>query len=124
MRETESVAAAVTFQAAPPQTPSPQHAASAALWSCHSQERGLKMQQQQQQQQEQEIMFSYSPSDLRRPPQQRMSRGHSYEERTSWNPKRSAVADRQMLLLDELEAVRADSTASHLLCPSVSSFSG
>ncbi|XP_032425200.1 DAB2 interacting protein b isoform X1 [Xiphophorus hellerii] len=77
--------------------------------------------QQQQQQQQQEVMFSYSPSDVRRPPQQRMSRGHSYEERTSWNPKCSAVADRQMLLLDELEAGRRIASArAHLLRRTIS----
>ncbi|XP_016525377.1 disabled homolog 2-interacting protein isoform X1 [Poecilia formosa] len=77
--------------------------------------------QQHQQQQQEEVMFSYSPSDLRRLPQQRMSRGHSYEERTSWNPKCSAVADRQMLLLDEQEAGRRIASArAHLLRRTIS----
>ncbi|KAM4720330.1 DAB2 interacting protein b isoform 1-T1 [Anableps anableps] len=73
------------------------------------------------QQQHQEIVFSYSPSDLQRPLQQRMSRGHSYEERTSWNPKCSVVADRQMLLLDEQEAGRRIASArAHLLRRTIS----
>ncbi|XP_014828149.1 PREDICTED: disabled homolog 2-interacting protein isoform X1 [Poecilia mexicana] len=77
--------------------------------------------QQHQQQRQEEVMFSYSPSDLRRLPQQRMSRGHSYEERTSWNPKCSAVADRQMLLLDEQEAgKRIASARAHLLRRTIS----
>ncbi|XP_054908625.1 disabled homolog 2-interacting protein-like isoform X1 [Poeciliopsis prolifica] len=72
-------------------------------------------------QQQQEIMFSCSPSDLRRPPQQRMSRGHSYEERTLWNPQCSAAADRQMLLLDEQEAGRRIASArAHLLRRTIS----
>ena len=49
-----------------------------------------------------------------------MSRGHSYEEQTAWNPKYCVVGDCQMLLLNEEEVVRADSTISRLSCPSVS----
>lgn len=49
-----------------------------------------------------------------------MSRGHSYEEQTVWNPKYCVVGDCQMLLLNEEEVVRADSTISCLSCPSVS----
>ncbi|KAM4532652.1 DAB2 interacting protein b isoform 3-T3 [Fundulus diaphanus] len=75
----------------------------------------------QQQHQQQENAFSYSPSDLRRPLQQRMSRGHSYEERTAWNPKCSVVADRQMLLLGEEEAGRRIASArAHLLRRTIS----
>ncbi|XP_015240021.1 PREDICTED: disabled homolog 2-interacting protein isoform X3 [Cyprinodon variegatus] len=70
---------------------------------------------------QQETTFFYSPSDLRRPPQQRMSRGHSYEERTAWNPKCSVVADRQMLLLDGEEAGRRVASArAHLLRRTIS----
>ncbi|MEQ2269754.1 hypothetical protein XENORESO_009289 [Xenotaenia resolanae] len=50
-----------------------------------------------------------------------MSRGHSYEERTAWNPKCSVVADRQMLLLDEQEAgKRIASARAHLLRRTIS----
>ncbi|AWP15540.1 putative ras/Rap GTPase-activating protein SynGAP-like [Scophthalmus maximus] len=41
--------------------------------------------------------------DVRCPSRHRMSRGHSCEERTAWNPQYCAVADCQMLLLNEAE---------------------
>lgn len=49
-----------------------------------------------------------------------MSRGHSYEEQNVWDPKHCAVAECQMLLLNEEEVVRADSTVFCLSCSSVS----
>ncbi|XP_029372309.1 ras/Rap GTPase-activating protein SynGAP [Echeneis naucrates] len=49
-----------------------------------------------------------------------MSRGHSYEERTAWNPKYCAVADCQMLLLNEDEERRAASCKVHLLRRTIS----
>lgn len=45
-----------------------------------------------------------------------MARGHSYEERSVWNPKYCVVADCQMLLLNEEEVVRADFTVQSLVC--------
>ncbi|TDH02241.1 hypothetical protein EPR50_G00171010 [Perca flavescens] len=36
-----------------------------------------------------------------------MSRGHSYEEQTVWNPKYCVVGDCQMLLLNEEEVIRS-----------------
>ncbi|KAK5618588.1 hypothetical protein CRENBAI_015959 [Crenichthys baileyi] len=62
-----------------------------------------------------------SSENLQCPLQQRMSRGHSYEERTAWNPKCSVVADRQILLLDEQEAgKRIASARAHLLRRTIS----
>ena len=49
-----------------------------------------------------------------------MSRGHSYEEQSVWNPKYCVVGDGQMLLLNEEEVVRADSAICCLSCPAVS----
>ncbi|GLD51657.1 ras/Rap GTPase-activating protein SynGAP-like protein [Lates japonicus] len=53
--------------------------------------------------QQQESMSSDSLSDVRCPSRHWMSRGHSCEERTVWNPKYCVVADCQMLLLNEEE---------------------
>lgn len=62
-----------------------------------------------------------SPSlDVRCPSRHWMSRGHSYDEQTAWNQKYCVVADCQMLLLNEEEVVRADSTIFCLSSPSVS----
>ncbi|KAL3041989.1 hypothetical protein OYC64_020036 [Pagothenia borchgrevinki] len=36
-----------------------------------------------------------------------MSRGHSYEEQSVWNPKYCVVGDGQMLLLNEEEVIRS-----------------
>lgn len=59
--------------------------------------------------------------DVRCPSRHWISRGHSYEEQTVWNPKYCVVADCQMLLLnEEEEVVRAHSTVLCLSCPSVS----
>lgn len=44
-----------------------------------------------------------------------MTRGHSYEERTVWNPKHCVLADCQMLLLNEEEVVR-EHTVQSLVC--------
>lgn len=43
-----------------------------------------------------------------------MSRGHSYQEQVAWNPKYFVLADSQMRLLGEEEAVRAESAAVFL----------
>ncbi|GAA6219286.1 ras/Rap GTPase-activating protein SynGAP-like [Lates japonicus] len=51
-------------------------------------------------------MSSDSLSDVRCPSRHWMSRGHSCEERTVWNPKYCVVADCQMLLLNEEEVIR------------------
>ncbi|CAJ1070250.1 disabled homolog 2-interacting protein isoform X7 [Xyrichtys novacula] len=53
--------------------------------------------------QQQGSMSSDSLSDVRCPSRHWMSRGHSYEEQTAWNPKYCVVADCQMLLLNEEE---------------------
>uniref|UniRef100_A0AAQ5ZJV6 DAB2 interacting protein b n=1 Tax=Amphiprion ocellaris TaxID=80972 RepID=A0AAQ5ZJV6_AMPOC len=55
------------------------------------------------------------------PLRHRISRGHSYEERTVWNPKYCVVADCQMLLLNEEEVERrAASCKVHLLRRTIS----
>lgn len=62
--------------------------------------------------------------DVRCPSRHWISRGHSYEEQTVWNPKYCVVADCRMLLLnEEEEVVRADSTVLCLSRPSVSPLS-
>ncbi|KAL7376208.1 hypothetical protein ABVT39_003338 [Epinephelus coioides] len=53
--------------------------------------------------QQQESMSSDSLSDVRCPSRHWLSRGHSYEEQTAWNPKYCVVGDCQMLLLNEEE---------------------
>lgn len=69
------------------------------------------------------LCFFFSSSlDVQCPSRRWMSRGHSCEEQTVWNPKYCVVADCQMLLLNEEEVVRAHSTFSCLSCCSVSSF--
>uniref|UniRef100_A0A3Q2WMK3 DAB2 interacting protein b n=1 Tax=Haplochromis burtoni TaxID=8153 RepID=A0A3Q2WMK3_HAPBU len=57
----------------------------------------------------------------------RMARGHSYEERSVWNPKYCVVADCQMLLLNEeemhflfLQQRRSASSRGHLLRRTIS----
>ncbi|XP_069369500.1 DAB2 interacting protein b isoform X3 [Paralichthys olivaceus] len=52
---------------------------------------------------QQESMSSDSLSDARCLSRHRMSRGHSCEERTVWNPQYCVVADCQMLLLKDEE---------------------
>lgn len=70
------------------------------------------------------IFLPSSPSlDVRCPSRHWMSRGHSYDEQTAWNQKYCVVADCQMLLLNEEEVVRADSTIFCLSSPSVSPLS-
>lgn len=54
-----------------------------------------------------------SSSDVRCTTRHMISRGHSYDERTAWNPKHCLVADCQMLYLKEEEVVRE---FSHSLC--------
>ncbi|XP_005720266.1 disabled homolog 2-interacting protein isoform X2 [Pundamilia nyererei] len=50
-----------------------------------------------------------------------MARGHSYEERSVWNPKYCVVADCQMLLLNEEEVQRRSaSSRGHLLRRTIS----
>ncbi|XP_034565925.1 ras/Rap GTPase-activating protein SynGAP [Notolabrus celidotus] len=56
--------------------------------------------------QQQESMSSDSLSDVRCPSRHWMTRGHSYEEQTAWNPKYCVVADCQMLLLNEEEVIQ------------------
>lgn len=55
-----------------------------------------------------------------------MSRGHSYEEQVVWNPKYFVLADSQMRLLNEEEAVRAESlsvlSACYLVSNTVTTF--
>ncbi|XP_051267708.1 ras/Rap GTPase-activating protein SynGAP [Dicentrarchus labrax] len=53
--------------------------------------------------QQQESMSSDSLSDVHCPSRRWMSRGHSYEEQTVWNPKYCVVGECQMLLLNEEE---------------------
>uniref|UniRef100_A0A672HH40 DAB2 interacting protein b n=1 Tax=Salarias fasciatus TaxID=181472 RepID=A0A672HH40_SALFA len=51
----------------------------------------------------------------------RMARGHSYEERTAWNPKYCVVADSQLLLLNEEEVERRPASSKvHLLRRTIS----
>uniref|UniRef100_A0A8D3AFF5 DAB2 interacting protein b n=1 Tax=Scophthalmus maximus TaxID=52904 RepID=A0A8D3AFF5_SCOMX len=65
---------------------------------------------------------------VRCPSRHRMSRGHSCEERTAWNPHYCAVADCQMLLLNEAERIppmflqerRSASCKVHLLRRTIS----
>ncbi|XP_028274317.1 ras/Rap GTPase-activating protein SynGAP [Parambassis ranga] len=77
-------------------------------------EQAFKMQQQ-------DGMSSDSLSDMHCPLRHRMLRGHSYEERTAWNPKYSAVADCQMLLLNEEEVERRSASCRvHLLRRTIS----
>uniref|UniRef100_A0A3P8UB76 Uncharacterized protein n=1 Tax=Amphiprion percula TaxID=161767 RepID=A0A3P8UB76_AMPPE len=59
--------------------------------------------------------------NMQYPLRHRISRGHSYEERTVWNPKYCVVADCQMLLLNEEEVERrAASCKVHLLRRTIS----
>ncbi|KAM7368765.1 hypothetical protein PAMP_013072 [Pampus punctatissimus] len=67
--------------------------------------------------------------DVRCPSRLWMSRGHSFEERTVWNPKYCVVADCQMLLLNEdemqmrslfLQERRTASCKAHLLRRTIS----
>ncbi|XP_025764300.1 DAB2 interacting protein b isoform X3 [Oreochromis niloticus] len=71
--------------------------------------------------QQQGKMSSDSLSDTRCPLRHRMARGHSYEERSVWNPKYCVVADCQMLLLNEEEVQRRSaSSRGHLLRRTIS----
>ncbi|KAF0031683.1 hypothetical protein F2P81_016238 [Scophthalmus maximus] len=59
--------------------------------------------------------------NVRCPSRHRMSRGHSCEERTAWNPHYCAVADCQMLLLNEAEVERRSASCKvHLLRRTIS----
>ncbi|KAK5852329.1 hypothetical protein PBY51_023805 [Eleginops maclovinus] len=50
-----------------------------------------------------------------------MSRGHSYEEQSVWNPKYCVVGDGQMLLLNEEEVERRPASCKvHLLRRTIS----
>lgn len=57
-----------------------------------------------------------SSSDVRCTTRHMISRGHSYDERTAWNPKHCLVADCQMLYLKEEEVVRE---FSHSRCVTI-----
>ncbi|XP_049909594.1 ras/Rap GTPase-activating protein SynGAP isoform X2 [Epinephelus moara] len=70
--------------------------------------------------QQQESMSSDSLSDVRCPSRHWLSRGHSYEEQTVWNPKYCVVGDCQMLLLNEEEERRSASCKVHLLRRTIS----
>ncbi|CAJ1070252.1 disabled homolog 2-interacting protein-like isoform X3 [Xyrichtys novacula] len=71
--------------------------------------------------QQQGSMSSDSLSDVRCPSRHWMSRGHSYEEQTAWNPKYCVVADCQMLLLNEEEVERRSASCKvHLLRRTIS----
>ncbi|KAL4004489.1 heparan sulfate 6-O-sulfotransferase HS6ST1 [Sarotherodon galilaeus] len=71
--------------------------------------------------QQQGKMSSDSLSDTRCPLRHGMARGHSYEERSVWNPKYCVVADCQMLLLNEEEVQRRSaSSRGHLLRRTIS----
>ncbi|XP_071322979.1 DAB2 interacting protein b isoform X3 [Trachinotus anak] len=62
-----------------------------------------------------------SPADVRCPSRHWMSRGHSCEEQTVWNPKYCVVADCQMLLLNEEEVERRSASCKvHLLRRTIS----
>ncbi|XP_071322978.1 DAB2 interacting protein b isoform X2 [Trachinotus anak] len=59
--------------------------------------------------------------DVRCPSRHWMSRGHSCEEQTVWNPKYCVVADCQMLLLNEEEVERRSASCKvHLLRRTIS----
>uniref|UniRef100_A0A3B4XVC3 Uncharacterized protein n=1 Tax=Seriola lalandi dorsalis TaxID=1841481 RepID=A0A3B4XVC3_SERLL len=70
------------------------------------------------------LCFFSSSLDVRCPSRHWMSRGHSCEERTAWNPKYCVVADCQMLLLNENQVVRGqrkqDRQGVHLLRRTIS----
>ncbi|XP_074472967.1 DAB2 interacting protein b isoform X4 [Sebastes fasciatus] len=71
--------------------------------------------------QQQESMSSDSLSDVRCPSRHWMSRGHSYDEQTVWNPKYCVVGDCQMLLLNEEEVERRSASCKvHLLRRTIS----
>uniref|UniRef100_A0A3P8WC13 Uncharacterized protein n=1 Tax=Cynoglossus semilaevis TaxID=244447 RepID=A0A3P8WC13_CYNSE len=61
-------------------------------------------------------------TDVRCTTRHMISRGHSYDERTAWNPKHCLVADCQMLYLKEEEVVRefSHSRCAHLLRRTIS----
>ncbi|XP_034094842.1 disabled homolog 2-interacting protein-like isoform X7 [Gymnodraco acuticeps] len=71
-------------------------------------------------QEQQESMSSDSLSDVQCPSRYWMSRGHSYEEQSVWNPKYCVVGDGQMLLLNEEEERRPASCKVHLLRRTIS----
>ncbi|XP_030004549.1 disabled homolog 2-interacting protein isoform X2 [Sphaeramia orbicularis] len=70
--------------------------------------------------QQQESMSSDSLSDVQCSSRHWMSRGHSYEERSAWNPKYCVVGDCQMLLLNEEVERRTASCKGHLLRRTIS----
>ncbi|XP_024917821.1 ras/Rap GTPase-activating protein SynGAP [Cynoglossus semilaevis] len=69
----------------------------------------------------QESTASDPPSDVRCTTRHMISRGHSYDERTAWNPKHCLVADCQMLYLKEEEVTRRPTSCkAHLLRRTIS----
>ncbi|XP_029024678.1 DAB2 interacting protein b isoform X3 [Betta splendens] len=71
--------------------------------------------------QQQERLSSDPLADAPCPSRRWMTRGHSYEERSAWNPKYCVLADCQMLLLNEEEVERRPASCKvHLLRRTIS----